>query len=78
MHQAAITPDSESLRATRLDEVAAEVGRLGAAAFKNAEAYPVGSFERRFIEHGAVCYFNCWVMLKQAQGVSSPLPSTTQ
>lgn len=58
---------NEKSLGSRIDEIAAEIGRLGALAFKNAEAYPCGSAERRFTEHGAMCYFNCWAMLKRAQ-----------
>jgi hypothetical protein len=35
-------------------------------------------FGKRFIEHGAMCYFNCAQELKAALILSLPLSSTTQ
>lgn len=37
-----------------------------ASAFKNAELQPKeDEYGRRFIEHGAMCYANCFLMLQR-------------
>ncbi len=67
----------ESARA-QLEQIAEQMAKWARAAFRNAEYEPKGSFGRRFIEHGAMCYFNCWSPLRQFLDASSPLPSDTQ
>lgn len=67
----------ETARA-QLEQIAEQMAKWGRAAFRNAEYEPKGSFGRRFIEHGAMCYFNCWSQLRQFLDTSSPLPSDTQ
>lgn len=59
----------------QLEQVAEQVARLARSAFRNAESEPPGSFGRRFIEHGAMCYFNCWSLLRQCLDDASPHPS---
>ena len=55
-----------------MDEAIQQIERWGRAAFTSAARHPIGSEERRFIEHGAMCYFNCVMVLKTAQNASSP------
>ena len=51
-----------------------EIERWCKAAFQSAAQLPVGSEERRFIEHGAMCYFNCVTLLERVQSASSTPP----
>lgn len=67
-----------STAATELEAMAEEFAARARRAFRNAENEPEGSFGRRFIEHGAVCYFNCWSQLRKFLDAASPLPSATQ
>lgn len=67
----------EAARA-QLEQIAEQIAKWGRSAFRNAEYEPKESFGRRFIEHGAMCYFNCWSQLRQFLDASSPLPSDTQ
>lgn len=39
---------------------------------------PADDFGRRFIEHGGMCYFNCWSLLRAFLDASCPPPSDTQ
>lgn len=49
--------------------------RRARAAFRSADRYEQGSIERRFIEHGAMCYFNCCEELRVAiQSGALPRP----
>ncbi len=53
-----------------------EIKGWSAAAFKSAAKQPKDDeFGRRFIEHGAVCYANCALMLQKVLGDASPHPS---
>jgi hypothetical protein len=46
--------------------------------FRDAGRYPKDSMERRFIEHGAMCYLNCVDELRKAlKGEPLPEPSAT-
>ena len=38
---------------------------------------PKDDFGRRFIEHGGMCYFNCWSLLRQCLDAASPPSSAT-
>lgn len=67
-----------STAAAELEALAQEFAALARRAFLNAEHEPEGSFGRRFIEHGAFCYFNCWGRLRQFLDAASPQPSATQ
>lgn len=67
-----------STAATELEALAQEFAALARRAFQNAEHEPEGSFGRRFIEHGAFCYFNCWSRLRQFLDAASPPLSATQ
>lgn len=50
----------------------------GTARLKFADAEREQSdFGRRFIEHGAMCYFNCAQALREALGDVLPRPSPT-
>lgn len=51
-----------------LERVRDEMARRTRDAIKNAAAYENGSYGRRFIEHGAMCYFNCWASLQELLG----------
>lgn len=47
-------------------------------AFQSAQQYPEGCYERRFIEHGAMCYFNCLErLMAEFPTASKPPPSAT-
>lgn len=47
-------------------------------AFQSAQQYPKGCYERRFIEHGAMCYFNCLErLMAEFPTASKPPPSAT-
>ena len=73
-----ITPHTDEKKPADagVDEVADRIAERARTAFRLAKQHPDGSHERRFIEHGAMCYFNCWSMLKESQGASVPQPST--
>lgn len=60
-----------------LEAAAAEMARRARHAYRTAECEPEGSYGRRFIEHGAACYFNCWARLQKILDASSLLPSGT-
>lgn len=50
-----------------------EIRGWSAAAFKNAALQPKDDeFGRRFIEHGAMCYANCVLMLQKVLDDASP------
>lgn len=55
-----------------LDAAVERIAALARSAFRSAEQYPCGSYERRFIEHGGMCYFNCWSQLQALISTSSP------
>ena len=63
-----------------LAKIAEEMRRRARAAFLSADKQeaPVGGLERRFIEHGGMCYFNCWSLLQKFLDDASPPPSTIQ
>jgi hypothetical protein len=48
-----------------LEKIAQEIAANARRAFNSAQNYPEGSYGRRFIEHGAVCYFNSYNQLKR-------------
>lgn len=58
-----------------LEAVADEMARRSRQAFRQAAMQPADDdFGKRFIEHGAVCYFNCWELLRQFLDAASPQP----
>ena len=48
-----------------LEKIAQEIAANARRAFNSAQNYPEGSHGRRFIEHGAVCYFNSYALLRR-------------
>lgn len=65
----------ESLEA-RVASAMNEIGSWSAAAFKSAALQPKDDeFGRRFIEHGAMCYANCYLRLQKVLSDASPPPS---
>lgn len=67
-------PDLES----RVSAVMQEIGAWSASAFRSAALQDKDDeFGRRFIEHGATCYANCFFRLQTALGGASPPPSAT-
>jgi hypothetical protein len=58
-----------------LEQTAEQIAQWARSAFQNAEKEPAGSFGRRFVEHGAMCHFNSWSILRKCLDASSPLPS---
>lgn len=63
-----------------LESLAGKMRQWAKAAFLSSEAQvaPKGSFERRFIEHGGTCYYNCWSALREFLDASSSQSSATQ
>ena len=67
-----------ALTLSELERIAEEISTNARHAFKSAMNAPEGSDERTFIEHGAMCYANCFFMLQEVlRGVSS-LPLVAQ
>lgn len=53
-----------------------EIKGWSAAAFRSAALQPEGDESgRRFIEHGAMCYANCFLRIQRALSDASPPPS---
>lgn len=59
-----------------LEAIAEKMAAVARSCFRSAEAEST-DYGRRFIEHGAVCYFNCWAMLRGCLDASSLPPSST-
>lgn len=65
----------ESLE-SRVAAAMEEIGVWSASALKSAAFQPKDDeFGRRFIEHGATCYANCFLRLQAVLGGASPRPS---
>lgn len=61
---------------SRVAKAMEEIGAWSALAFKSAALQATDDeFGRRFIEHGAVCYANCFLRLQAVLDDASPLPS---
>ena len=61
----------------KLEALAEEWERAARRKFADAE-HEQTDFGRRFIEHGAMCYFNCAQALREALGVALPQLLPTQ
>lgn len=61
---------------SRVSRAMEEIKGWSSAAFRSAALQPEeDEFGRRFIEHGAMCYANCFLTLRRALGDASPPPS---
>lgn len=68
-------PPGEGLEAS-VSRAMAEIKGWSAAAFRSAALQPEGDESgRRFIEHGAMCYANCFLRLQRALSDALPPPS---
>lgn len=70
-----LAPQSESLEA-RVTCALEEIKGWSAAAFRSAALQPKDDeFGRRFIEHGAMCYANCYLRLQKVLSDASTPPT---
>lgn len=44
-----------------------DIETWAASAFRNAEQYPKGSWDRRFAGHGAICYANAAMRMRKGR-----------
>lgn len=60
---------------SRVSQAMEEIKCWSAAAFRSAALQPEDDeFGRRFVEHGAMCYANCFLRLQIALGAALPPP----
>lgn len=60
---------------SRVSQAMEEIRGWSAAAFRSAALQPEGDEAgRRFIEHGAMCYANCFLRIQRALGAALPPP----
>jgi hypothetical protein len=61
-----------------LQLLVSEWERIARRKFTDAEETKGDPFGKRFIEHGAMCYFNCAQQIKTAIAGGAPLPLATR
>lgn len=71
-------PEINEVARSQLEAIAEKLRHSAAFALQNASVHePKGSFGCRLIEHGGMCYYNAWSMLREFLDASSSPPSAT-